>query len=69
MLFHNLFSKLMVNHLFYPFFTSELQKPESVSSVFPLGEGTNASFTQILCNEGFLPSSVGNSLNTQPADS
>jgi len=53
----------MVNHLFYPFFTSELQKPESVSSMFPLGEGTNASFTQLLCNEGFLPSSVGNSLN------
>ncbi len=39
--------------------TSELQKPEIVSSMYQQGVGTNASFKKIWCNEGFLPSSVG----------
>ncbi len=34
----------MVNLLFFPFFTSELQKPESVISMYPQGVGTIASF-------------------------
>jgi hypothetical protein len=43
-IFHNIFSKLMVNLLFFPFFTSELQKHESVISMYPQGVGTIASF-------------------------
>ncbi len=37
----------------------ELKKLECVCSMYPQGVGTNASFTKICCNEGFLPSSVG----------
>ncbi len=37
----------------------ELQKLECVCSMYPQRVGTNASFTKICCNEGFLPSSVG----------
>ncbi len=41
------------------FLISELQKLESVCYMYPQGVGTNASFTKLCCNEGFLPTSVG----------
>ncbi len=50
MLIHNLFSKLVGNHLFYHFFIQELPKSESVCSMYPRGVGTTASFTKICCD-------------------